>query len=45
MLIDFLYSRLRIILIKKLNDIRKIVEQISLTSYLMDTELDDSSAK
>lgn len=45
MLIDFLYSRLRIILIKKLNDIRKIVEQISLTSYLMDTEFDDNSAK
>ena len=45
MLIDFLYSRLRIILIKKLNDILKIVEQISLTAHLIDTEFDDNSAK
>ena len=45
MIIDFLYSQLRIILIKKLNDIRKIVEQISLTAHLIDTEFDDNSAK
>ncbi len=45
MLIDFLYSRLRIILIKKLNDILKIVDWTILTLYLMDTEFDDSSAK
>lgn len=45
MLIDFLYSRLRTILIKKVGSILKIVEEISLTSYLMDTEFDDNSAK
>ena len=45
MMVNLLYIRLRMILIKKLNDIRKIVEQISLTAYLIDTEFDDSSAK
>ena len=45
MLIDFLYSRLRIILIKKVGSILKIEAEISLTAYVMDTEFDDSSAK
>ena len=45
MLIDFLYSRLRIVLIKKLGDILKIVEEISLTAYVMNREFDDSRAK
>ena len=45
MLIDFIYSRLRIILRKKVGDILKIVDCSILTSYVMDTEFDDSSAK